>query len=336
MKWTLQYWVILSSLLTLTFACGKSESKKSNSVSAPQEEVALEELNIDGHYQAKFITLNPHVNGSIPGSANFFRKEEKLFAFVRLFAGGPQAWHMQHVYTGSRCPNNEDDMNKDGFIDIMEAEAVLGKILIPLDSDISSQNSGKRFFPLADLSGYYHYERITSFKRFFEDLKSPDSDPNDDIIKLAPDENLSLIGKAVLIQGVTESVQLPSTVASKGKNRPFQTLPIVCGVFTKISTENGSLFDGNVVPGPIAEVEDGQDRPSADPTPGSNGEPDRDRPSNNTNESDDGNGPISDGEGNTTESDRENNPDEETTTRDNDRTSGTSENEEEENTNNEC
>ena len=69
------------------------------------------------------------------------------------------------------------DLNLDGFIDIIEAQKVLGRILIPLDADISSQNSGRNFYPLADLSGSYHYERVTSFKRFFNDLKSEDKNP---------------------------------------------------------------------------------------------------------------------------------------------------------------
>src|SRR5690606_38610819 len=173
----------------------------------------------------------------------FMRQDDRFFAYLRLFAGMPKAWHMQHVYTGDRCPTQNDDLNLDGFIDIVEAEAVLGKILIPLDSDISSQNSGRRFFPLADLSGSYHYERVTSFRRFFADLKSPDKDPNDNMIKLSPEEGLEIEGKAVLIQGISEDVELPETVASLERRKPFQTFPIACGIFKKVEEVPGTLHN---------------------------------------------------------------------------------------------
>ncbi len=292
---------VLSSfaVIALLAACGKSNGNKSSSDGRQQqEEAALDGSHIQGHYNAKFSTLNPHVNGTIPGSATFFRKEEKFYAYLRLFAGGPKAWHQQFVYEGNRCPTLNDDSNLDGFIDIQEAEAVLGKILIPLDSDIGSQSSGRRFFPLADLSGYYHYERITSFKRFLSDLQDADGDLEDDTRKLAADEPLIITGKAVMVMGVVETVQLPETVASKGRHRAFQTLPIVCGLFQKVEGLPGETYS-ETIPGPVAEVEIGQDRPAEDlpgeTTGGSTG-----GTSGGTNDSDDGDGPVSDGEGGTT------------------------------------
>lgn len=299
---------VLSSLaiLSLIVSCGQDSGDSSSGTGGSEVARPLEEeyapvdgSNIQGHYQAKFITLNPHVNGTIPGSANFLRKDDKLFAYVRLFAGGVKAWHMQHVYTGNRCPTMDDDTNGDGFIDINEAEAVLGKILIPLDADISSQMAGRRFFPLGDLSGYYHYERVTSFRRFLADLQAPDKDLDDDIVKLPPGEGLRLVGKTVLIQGVAESVEFPETVGTKGRYRPYQTFPIACGVFQKIEEEPGEPYTDNGAPDPVAEVEEGQDRPANDDIPDSGETTGGRTTGDNTNESDDGNGPMSDGNGNT-------------------------------------
>ncbi len=286
------------AVLSLLAACGGSGGGGGGSSSQRQEEIApVDGSNIDGHYQAKFITLNPQVNGTIPGSANFVRKEDKLFAYVRLFAGYPRAWHMQHVYTGSRCPTANDDTNLDGFIDIAEAEAVVGKILIPMDSDISTQSSGRRFFPLGDLSGYYHYERITSFRRFLNDLQDDDRDLTDDVAKLGPGEGLRLSGKVFMVLGVAETVMLPETVATKEKRRSFQTLPIACGVFEKVTTTPGRPYvDGEVV-GPVASVEPDQDRPAEDTIPETTGG--TSGGSTGSNDSDDGDGPVSDGDGNT-------------------------------------
>lgn len=302
---------VISSLavLSLVAGCGKdSGSSSSGSGNGTGVERQLEEAapvdgsNIDGHYQAKFITLNPHVNGTIPGSANLLRKDDRLYAYVRLFAGGVKAWHMQHIYTGGRCPTMSDDTNGDGFIDINEAEAVLGKILIPLDSDLGSQTSGRRFFPVADLSGYYHYERITSFRRFLNDLQAPDKDPNDDLVKLPPGEGLNIVGKTVLIQGVTETVEFPETVGTKGRFKPFQTLPIVCGNFEKVDQVPGEPYTDTGAPGPVADVIEGQDRPADEDIPDTGettGGTGGGSSTTGTNDSDDGNGPVSDGSGRT-------------------------------------
>jgi hypothetical protein len=291
------------AVLSLVTACGKdSGSGSSHETSTPgsqaQETALPDGSNIDGFYQAKFMTLNPQVNGTIPGSANFFRKDDKLFAYIRLFAGGVKTWHMQFVYEGGRCPTIADDTNMDGFIDIQEAEAVTGKILIPMDSDITTQSSGKRFFPLADISGYYSYERLTSFRRFLSDLQEPDSDPTDDISKIAPGEGLRFEGKVFMALGVAETIQLPDTVATKERRRPFQTLPIVCGVYQKVSSIPGETYSATDIPGPVAAVEPGQDRPAEvqipEPTTGGS----RSGSTTGTNEAEDGNGPTSDGEGN--------------------------------------
>lgn len=299
---------IISSLavLSLAVSCGDSEKSKSGNsgsveqdVQEEQEIIPVDGSNIEGLYKAKFITLNSNVNGTIPGSATFFRKEDRWFAYLRLFAGMPKAWHMQNVYEGSRCPTANDDLNLDGFIDIIEAQTVLGKILIPLDADISSQNSGRNFYPLADLSGSYHYERVTSFKRFFNDLKGEDKNPEDQIMKLAPDEGLKLVGRAVMIQGVTEDVELPETVQTLERRRSFQTLPIACGIYEKVEALPGDPYVDEI-PGPVADVIEGQDQPAPtedpqeDDTTGESG-----GSSGGTNDSDDGDGPVSDGEGRT-------------------------------------
>jgi hypothetical protein len=226
---------------------------------------------IDGHYLANFTTLNGQINGTIPGSVTFFKNEDKLQIYLRLFAGQPQAWHQQKIYTGNRCPTMTDDLNGDGVIDITEAEAVLGNIIVPLDADISSQASGKNFYPVADLSGSYYYERIVNFTRFLADLQAEDKTPTDNTAKLAPGEPFNIVGRPVLVQGVTEATVIPETVASgTTRHRAWQTLPIACGTFQKVTTTPGRP-DDSVIPGPVADVQEGQDLPSPDDGFGSTG-----------------------------------------------------------------
>lgn len=246
--------LLIVSLLGLVQACGKSDSNAGLPKSKERMEVLpLDGSNVQGIYLAKFTTLNPHINGTIPGSATVMRTEDKFYAYVRIFAGGVKAWHQQNVYVGNRCPDMRDDLNQDGIIDVEEARKVLGEVLIPLDSNINTQTAGKNIYPLGDASGSYYYERIGSFDKMFNDLKNIDKDLEDGIAKLAIDDGLRIEGKAVMIQGVAESVVLPETVATLGRYKSFQTLPITCGVFTKVTKNPGQLDDGRI-PGPIGEV----------------------------------------------------------------------------------
>ncbi len=292
------------TILTAVVSCSGGDSSKGGpSQARPAEQIERQAptdgSNIQGQFRAMFTTLNQQVNGTIPGSANFYRQDDRIIAYVRLFAGGVEAWHPQHVYTGGRCPTTNDDTNGDGLIDIVEAEAVLGKILIPLDSDITSQKAGRRFFPLGDLSGYYHYERITNFRRFLADLQEPDQDPDDDVTKLDPNTGLNLAGRTVLIQGVVETVVFPETVASKGNFKTFQTFPIACGVFEEVTGGPGTTHAEGEIPGPVAEVGPGQDQPAPEDedTTGGDGSTAGGSSETGSNESDDGEGPVSDGEG---------------------------------------
>lgn len=255
----LSYTSLLTILfLTLTGSCGKNSSHtKSEEISD-----SLDQSPFDGLYLAKFETLNPHINGTIPGSLSLLRQEDKLMAFVRMFAGGIRAWHQQGIYYGKRCPQMSDDKNGDGIIDILEAMNVVGNMIVPLDANINSQVAGRNLFPLGDLAGYYHYERIASFKRLLEDLHSVDSDLEDHIGKLGPEEKFSFEKRVVMVQGVTQDIVLPETVAGLGKRKPFQTLPVTCGIILKVKSTPGTIYTG-VIPGPVAEVEADQDQPNS-------------------------------------------------------------------------
>lgn len=249
--------------------CNEKNSTRPSNTSTPAPPTAPQLSNeeimrgdhIEGIYRATFTTLNPGVNGTLPGSATLFRKENKFHAYVRLFAGKVSAWHPQFVYSESHCPKSTDDTNQDGFIDIEEAEKVTGPILFPLDADLSSQQSGRRYFPLADLSGSYSYERITSFKSFLEDLYKVDPDPEDDLIKLDLNTPLKLLGKSVMILGIDEKTILPESVKGKGKLKPYQTLPIACGLLNITSPTVGATYSPDDI-GPVSDVVDDQDQPA--------------------------------------------------------------------------
>jgi len=248
---------LMSFLILLS--CQNHELGKNRKTAIQTSLNPIDGSNIEGHYQAKFITLNPHINGTIPGSANLYRISNRLFTYVRLFGGGVNAWHMQNIYIGSRCPTSSDDLNRDGFIDIIEAEKVLGKIIIPLDNNIKSQKAGEKRYPYADLSGNYTYERVTSFTEFLKDLNEEDQNPIDNITKISKQIGFDFNNLTVLIQGVEEGKEFPETVTSKDPHKSHQTIPIACGIFNKILKSPGEVYDENNIPGPIEESDEDSD-----------------------------------------------------------------------------
>lgn len=268
--------IVLSSLIS----CGSDDSGSSNKSSRDQAEAeaetestiaAADGSSIQGKYIAKFVTVNPHVVGTIPGSAQIMRDENKLSAFVRLFAGSPSIAHFQNVHKGTRCPDMRDDANGDGYLDYQETLKASGPVLIPLDWDIGSQLAANRSWPKAFPNGSYEYMKFTNFDRFWNDLKETDRNPDDDLVKLAPDEGITVSGMVVIIQGVDANKNLPDSVAGYGRWKNYQTLPIACGVFEPFKGDTGVVFEEGI-PGPVAPVEEGQDRPAPegeDEIPGS-------------------------------------------------------------------
>lgn len=185
-------------------------------------------------YLAQFTTLNPQVNGTLSGSVTMYKKDDKVVAYTRLFAGPPEMWHMQNIYTGSRCPEQKDDLNMDGYLDINETAKVVKNIIIPLDGDINTQLDGLNLFPLADIYGSYFYEKEGRYSTMLKDLKAADPDPTDNIVKLGKNEKLNFEGKVVLLQGASKDFAFPESVGTYGEVPVFKSLPIACGVIKKI------------------------------------------------------------------------------------------------------
>lgn len=264
-------------LLLFAAACGKSNS----SAGLPrQEERALpvDGSNIKGLYMAKFTTVNSHVSGDVPGSASIERKRDKFTAYVRVYGGAPNAWHQQNIYEGRRCPTMRDDLNGDNFIDAEEGKRVWGRVLIPLDKNLNSQSAGMNVFPVSDSTGTYFYERHSSFEKMFDDLRTEDKRMMDNVVKLDPKKGFDIEGRVVVIQGTSEHVYFPETVASSDGRAPHQTLPIACGIFkqvTKIPNESDiddeptrPEIEPRPIPNPPAST------PTPDPTPDVDPEPD--------------------------------------------------------------
>lgn len=254
--------LLIIILLTLISACGGGKSS-SGAPTAQQQTTPVVipteanpdsidiDATIDGQYLAVFETVNPIVTGKITGAFTFSRDTEidELVGDVRITNAGPGVLHAQNLRVGGRCPTLQDDTNADGYIDAKEAEAVYGRVLFPLDGDISSQSSHDGEYPVGDTYGNYIYARATSFSQFISDLRAIDS--GDGYFRLGSRDPLDLENRVVVVHGVDAAAALPTTVGSVGRFVNHQSLPIACGVLRKVLTPPGEVDTGTYPQGEI-------------------------------------------------------------------------------------
>jgi hypothetical protein len=265
--------LVLLTLTLLISSCGKSNSSAGMPVEK-KKVLPVNGSNIERLYMANFFKLNEQVNGNLSGSAILQRRDDKFFAYVRLSAGAPGAWHQQNIHEGGRCPTSADDLNADGYIDIEEGERVWGKILIPLDSNLNSQSAGENIYPVADQSGDYFYERETSFKKMFRDLKSEDTNPLDNIAKIPEALELDFAGKIVVIHSASSTASYPETVATQDGLTAIHTLPVACGIFEQVTSVPGEPQEEGIPERSDEPERELQTPDEVIPVPGSGSRPD--------------------------------------------------------------
>lgn len=197
------------AILTGVIACGEiNDAKKS--------------------YSATLTQVNKQVAPVVVGNSAINLEKDNLTVNVNLSLA-PLATHIQSITLGTACPTLADDKNGDGYIDAVEAQAISGKTIIPLDGDLSSQDAGGDTYPADN----YNYTQTTSFSKMISDLVLPDEDPNDSTVKLTTSDELTFQGKVIMVHGVPTATVLPATVQSVDGLPAQATLPIACGVIQK-------------------------------------------------------------------------------------------------------
>lgn len=248
--------VIILSLITLSLtvsSCGKSSSgtgsqqqqQDTGTPSSPgsartinqNETIQADGSNINGVYGTTLLPVNFNLHFKKVGTASLQREGDSFTARVDLKYGPRDTQVKQAIYTGRRCPTLNDDLNKDAYIDIQEALMAIGSVSIPLDGSLDSQLEGAETSPSGDpVSGSYAYNVTASFSRMFADLKLPDENMGDNMIKLGAEDGLTFPGRIILLTGVPESLFLPPTVAGLGDAPLKSTVPLACGVLWKMDT----------------------------------------------------------------------------------------------------
>lgn len=220
---------ILISLLALLLlaSCGDSNDKTDSDRSDMTNIVEKEEVMEEGEYVAFLRTINSSVNGYIPfGRAELSLKEDEL-KVVTYLDDDQRVMHMQRIHTGKRCPTLADDLNQDGYIDIIEAQQALGEVILPLDNDLSSRGAGENKYPIGS---DFTYERRARWSEVLEDLKQ---DYQEGYMVLRG-ESLSLADRVILIHGTSFSGLIPSTLGTIEGLEPHLSVPIACGIIKPI------------------------------------------------------------------------------------------------------
>lgn len=226
--------LVMFSLLVTLLACGNSDNDEVEV--QIEEDIEREEQEEEGRYRAVLRSVNPDIREA-EGHARIEIYGDTLKAEVIMKKAPANVLHPQHIYLGSSCPDLKDDTNNDGYIDVIEGSSLYGKILIPLDRDLDSQDEGEGWFPVGSRYGKYKYLEKTSRAEAIADLYAYDTKPDDMFAKLDADEPLNLAGRVIVIHGVQGYLGIPSSVQSAWGFPNYKTLPIACGRILRMEVE---------------------------------------------------------------------------------------------------
>ena len=201
--------------LTLLASCGKD----SGSDSGGGTSFAVQEQEAQGEYRAILRPLNYSLSGFFPTGFAEIKIEGEKVEVKTLLDDDARVSHMQSIHTGTQCPTEAADRNGDGLVDVEESIAMSGPVMIPLDADINSEDAGEGVYPVG--SGFTYIETAT--------LTNLQND-----VKNRINQNLNLAGRVVMIHGVAQKTNIPSTMRGVDGMTPQASAPIACGVLYRV------------------------------------------------------------------------------------------------------
>lgn len=199
-------------LFLLTTSCGNTDTE-----SAPY--ISLVSSEISGDYKANLRPLNTQSSGFLPvGGAEITATDEELKVKTYL-DDDTKVMHIQDIYEGSRCPTIHDDTNNDGFIDIVEAKAVVGKIILALDGKLETHMAGQGEYPRGRS---FTYIKETKLDYILHDFS-----------RNFPQGIFHLSGRVILVHGTSDISRIPESVKTQNDLPRSLSLPIACGILLK-------------------------------------------------------------------------------------------------------
>jgi hypothetical protein len=178
-------------------------------------------------YVATLTPQNSTLDGRrVTGTASFVARNDQLDVTLdaRSLTDGPHI-AMLHGFADEReaaCPTGEADRNRDGIVDAVEATSTAGPPLIPLNYRMSTLGTENDDYADAR-NGRLLFEHATSQSDLLASLGAEYG-----IRRLAV-ENY-----AVVVYGVSELTNVPRSVQPLANATPWQSVPVACGVVTRI------------------------------------------------------------------------------------------------------
>lgn len=221
--------ILGSTIIALAAGCGDDDDETSPTETSGQQPQTQADR---GVFTAQLADVNNSVSGNTSGAVEITVNGDEMTVRVQV-NGAPVATHAQAIHTGTVCPTATNDTNADGIMDAVETNNVSGKILIPFDDDINTQDSGKDGYPAGPI---YTYNKSGSYSQILSDLVAADANPNDAVVKLpSGTAAIGLKGKVIIVRGVPPTVTIPSTVASDDPTKsPHAALPVACGTLKDV------------------------------------------------------------------------------------------------------
>jgi hypothetical protein len=223
--------LMLSASLVTLVACG-TDNDDDNNNSLFQEEQPAPIPALEGNFEFTLTGLNPQAAGNVSGNGLISIRGDEVVMQIDLNGAPAFVEHEQYIRLGSACQTISNDDNNDGFLDALEASAVSGQVIIPLDADLDSQESGMTTYPRANSSGNYRWIERTSLALMTSDLRAPDTNAVDKVVKLPANQELILEGRVVQVHGVSPLVELPDSVQPEADRHA--KLPIACGLIRRV------------------------------------------------------------------------------------------------------
>lgn len=180
--------------------------------------------NAEQRYVAKLQPLNAaKIGTSTSGNADLEVADGKLTVSIDLAGLTPGLMHLQHFHgfpdgKDASCPTAKEDTNGDGYIDLIETEAVAGTTMLPFHKHPVTLEIPNDTYPVADDKGvasYRHSDQVDELEKALQEkFQAPVLD----------------LGKRVIfVHGVASDAKLPASVKSLPGVPAQVTIPVACG-----------------------------------------------------------------------------------------------------------
>jgi len=192
----------------------------------------MNQVQMDLLAPGKYVAVLSPVNGKVApramGQVTISRMNDEFKTSIKVTGVAAGVAHVQALHMASACPGTKSDTNADGFVDA--SEAALGDMVIAFDNDLNSFLNGAETYPMANAAGSYRYNESASFQRMMDDIRN------------AGKQIVPVDGRVVVVYGIADATELPTTVSGHADHSAHSSLPVACGTLVKVE-DSGTCTD---------------------------------------------------------------------------------------------